>query len=150
VSEVTVTYSFHPLVGHSLLVVGSVEHGGLRHLIVREQSDGRRFLLPEWMTLPAAGAIRIVSCPRLSVNQLFELGTLIDRLMISSASSKHGPGGMSNEPIAKASDLDCARHTGFDLTDRLHRQYRRNLNDAVTRKRRSRQANRSRGTYEAC
>jgi hypothetical protein len=60
---VVVSYPFHPLVGHSVLVVGDKEHGGVRHLIVRKP-DGARFLLPEWMTLPEAGAIRILSCPR--------------------------------------------------------------------------------------
>ena len=80
----TVTYPFHPLAGQSVHVVGETEHGGSRHLIIRKPSDGAKCLLPEWMTSPAAGVIRIVSCPRLSVNRLVELRGLIDRLMASS------------------------------------------------------------------
>ena len=94
--EVVVSYPFHPLVGRSVLVVGDKEHGGVGHLIVRKP-DGAKFLLPEWMTLPEAGTIRILSCPRLSVNRLVELRALIDRLMASSP-GKHVPGGgQSNE-----------------------------------------------------
>lgn len=84
-----------------MLVVGDIEHGGARHLIIRKPSDGSRFLLPAWMTFPAAGAIAIVSCPRLSVNRLIELRTLLDRLMASSP-GKQVPGGQSNETIAAA------------------------------------------------
>ena len=96
--DATVTYPFHPLVGQSVLVVGAIEHGGARHLIIRKPSDGSRFL-PEWMTSPTAGATAIVSCPRLSVNRLVELRTLLDRLMASS-SGNNVPGGQSNETIA--------------------------------------------------
>ena len=98
--EVVVSYPFHPLVGHSVLVVGDKEHAGVRHLIVRKP-DGAGFLLPEWMTLPEAGAIQILSCPRLSVNRLIELRTLIDRLMASS-SGKHVPGGGQSNETGKA------------------------------------------------
>src|SRR5438105_4425046 len=77
----TVTYPFHPLVGHSMLVVGYTEHGAARHLIIRNPNDGTKSLLPEWMTFAGTGAIRIVSCPRFYVNRLVELRALIDRLM---------------------------------------------------------------------
>ena len=92
-----ITYPFHPLVGQSVLVVGDKQHGGTRHLIICKPGEGARFLLPEWMTFPEEGAIRILSCPRLCVNPLVELRALIDRLMASSP-GKHVPGGgQSNE-----------------------------------------------------
>jgi hypothetical protein len=80
---VAVSYPFHPLVGQSVLVVGSKVHAGTRHLIIG-RPDGANLLLPEWMTSPDAGAIRILSCPRLCVNRLVELRALLDRLMASS------------------------------------------------------------------
>jgi len=97
--EVVVSYSFHPLVGKSVLVVGDKQHAGARHLIIL-RPDGAKILLPEWMTSPNAGAIRIVSYPRLCVNRLIELRALLDRLMASSL-HKHFPGGeQRNETIA--------------------------------------------------
>jgi hypothetical protein len=79
-----VTYPFHPLVGQSVSVIGSREHGGMRHLVIRKPDDGSKYLLPEWMTFSQAGAMRIVPCPRLSIHRLIELRDLIDRLMLSS------------------------------------------------------------------
>jgi hypothetical protein len=35
-----VTYRFHPFAGQSVLVMGSVEHGGARHLIIQRPDDG--------------------------------------------------------------------------------------------------------------
>lgn len=78
-----------------MLVVGYTEHGGARHLIIRNPNDGTKSLLPEWMTFVETGAIRIVSCPRFYVNRLVELRALIDRLMAPS-SGNHVPGGQSN------------------------------------------------------
>jgi hypothetical protein len=41
-SEVTVVrYPFHPLVGQTLGVIGSREHGGVRHLVIRQMMDRR-------------------------------------------------------------------------------------------------------------
>jgi len=85
--EVLVSYPFHPLVGKSVLVVGDKEHAGMRHLIIHGP-DGAKILLPEWMASPDAGAIRIVSYPRLCVNRLIELRAFVDRLMASSPRTK--------------------------------------------------------------
>jgi len=93
---VTVRYPFHPLVGQSLAVIGSREHGGARHLIVCKPNNKTRCLLPEWMTFPEAGTIRIVACPRLSVNSLIALRAFVDRLM-ASCSGQRLPGGQSDE-----------------------------------------------------
>jgi hypothetical protein len=80
-----------------VLVFGDKEHAGMRHLLVR-RPDGAKILLPEWMTFPHAGAIRILSHPRLCVNRLVELRALLDRLMASSAGKLAG-GGERNEAI---------------------------------------------------
>jgi hypothetical protein len=108
--EVVVCYPFHPLAGQSVLVVGDKEHAGARHLIVRNP-DGTGMLLPEWMTSREAGAVRILSCPRLCVNRLVELRALIDRLMASSPGKDVPRGGHSNatsETIPTGSVQDAA------------------------------------------
>jgi hypothetical protein len=113
-SEVTVVrYPFHPLVGQSVGVIGSREHGGVRHLVIRRPDDGSKCLLPEWMTFSQAGAVRIVPCPRLSIHRLVELRDLIDRLMLSS-SGTFVPGGQNNEtdsadPIGSVQDTVVER-----------------------------------------
>ena len=56
--EVAVTYPFHPFAGQTVLIIGHVEHAGIRHLITRP-ADGSAVLLPAWMTAPEAGLIRI-------------------------------------------------------------------------------------------
>jgi hypothetical protein len=71
-----VRYPFHPLVGQSVLIIGTTEHGGGRQLIIRKP-DGAKSLIPEWMTFAEAGAIRIMSCPRLSVDSLLQLRAFI-------------------------------------------------------------------------
>src|SRR5215469_10926618 len=60
---VTVTYPFHPLVGQPVFVVGRIERGGVRHFIIRRLTGGSKSVLREWMTLPEAGEIQIVSRP---------------------------------------------------------------------------------------
>jgi hypothetical protein len=96
---VTVTYPFHPLAGQSVPVVHHYqEHSGAHHLMIYGP-NGAKLLIPEWMTLPEAAAIRIVSSPRLSVNRLMELRDLIDRLMLTSSGGKRVPGGPSNDAL---------------------------------------------------
>jgi hypothetical protein len=92
-----VSYPFHPLAGQSVFVLGDKDHAGMRHLLVR-RSDEAKILLPEWMTFPHAGTIRILPYPRLCVNRLVELRALLDRLMASSAGKLPG-GGERNEAI---------------------------------------------------
>jgi len=94
---VTVTYPFHPLVGQPVFVVGRIERGGVRHFIIRRLTGGSKSLLPEWMTLPEAGEIQIVSRPTIAVNRLRELRDFIDGLMPSSRQCV--PGGASHETM---------------------------------------------------
>jgi hypothetical protein len=91
---VTVRYPFHPLVGQSVLIIGMTEYGRARQLIIRKP-DGAKSLIPEWMTFAEAGAIRIMSCPRLSIDGLLELRAFIDRL--TSLSEQQAPGGQRDE-----------------------------------------------------
>jgi hypothetical protein len=61
-------------------------------------TDGTTHLLPAWMTSPEAGAIEIVTVPRLPVNRLFELRSVLDRIMIASSSGEIAPtGGFGHE-----------------------------------------------------
>ena len=93
-----VRYPFHPLTGQSVLVVGETEHGGVLHLIIRKP-DGAKLLLPAWMTSAESGSVKILSCPRLSVNRLLDLRALLDRLMTSSSPKPLPGGGRSNEAM---------------------------------------------------
>ncbi len=84
-----------------MLIIGATEHGGARHLIIRKPDDGAKSLIPEWMTFAQAGAIRIMSCPRLSVDRLIELRAFIDRL--TSLSGQQMSGGQHDEMDATPS-----------------------------------------------
>ena len=99
--EAAVTYPFHPFAGQTVLIIGHVEHAGIRHLITRP-ADGSAVLLPAWMTAPEAGLIQIVTCPRLPVNRIIELRALVDRLMASSGGELVTTGGQTHEKIASA------------------------------------------------
>src|SRR5262249_27292264 len=103
--EVAVRYPYHPLTGQSVLVVGETEHGDTLHLIVRK-SDGTKLLLPAWMTFPESNSVKILSCPRLSVNRLLDLRALLDRLMSSSSPPKHVRGGGRNDETLEATSTD--------------------------------------------
>jgi hypothetical protein len=69
------------------------------------------------MTFPQAGAVRIVTCPRLSINRLFELRALIDRLMLLS-SGQCVPGGRSDETNA-TDTTDSVQDTVVERTVRI-------------------------------
>lgn len=87
-------YPFHPLAGQSVLIIGTTEHGGERQLIIRKP-DGAKCLIPEWMTIAEAGAIRIMPHPRFSVDNLLQLRAFIDRL--TSPSGQQASGGQHDE-----------------------------------------------------
>jgi hypothetical protein len=72
------------LTGQTVIAAGRQELGGVHHLIIR-QPDGAPFFLPEWMSTAEAGAVQIISDPRLPVNHLLELRILLDRFMASSS-----------------------------------------------------------------
>ena len=77
--------------------------------------NGAKLLVPEWMTLPEAGAIRIVSSPRLSVNRLMELRDFIDRLMLTSSVEARVSGGQSSDTFG-AAQIGSVQDTTIDRT----------------------------------
>src|SRR5260370_36246694 len=108
--EVVVRYPFHPLTGQSFLILGEHEHSGAPHVLVRG-TDGTTHLLPAWMTSPEAGAIEIVTVPRLAVNRLFELRSVLDRIMIASSSGEIAPTGGFGHEEAEALAIRLVHHT---------------------------------------
>jgi hypothetical protein len=94
-----------------VLVVGSTEHRGFRHLIILKPDDGAKTLLPEWMTTPESAAFQTVLCPRLSINKLFELRALLDRL---GASSENQPSGGLNDETLEATRTQSVPNTGVE------------------------------------
>ena len=108
--EVVVRYPFHPLTGQSFLILGEHEHYGAAHVLVRG-TDGTTHLLPAWMTLPEAGATGIVAVPRLPVNRLFELRSVLDRIMVALSSGEIAPTGGFGHEEAEAPAIRPVRHT---------------------------------------
>jgi hypothetical protein len=58
--ESVITYPFHPLVGQTVLVVGSHEHDGIHHLLIQQQNGGFH-QIPDWMFVPEANTLAIVA-----------------------------------------------------------------------------------------
>jgi len=108
--EVMVRYPFHPLTGQSFLILGQHEHYGAPHILVRA-TDGTAHLLPAWMTLPEAGATGIVTVPRLPVNRLLELRSVLDRIMIASSSGEITPAGGFGHEGTEALAIGLVHHT---------------------------------------
>ncbi len=82
--EVIVEYPFHPLYGKRIIVNRRTVHGGLVHF-ASEGPDGCRALLPAWMTEPGAAALSVVEMPRLSLDALRELSSLVRTLPVASS-----------------------------------------------------------------
>ncbi|MBV9827826.1 MAG: hypothetical protein JO001_19515 [Alphaproteobacteria bacterium] len=64
VSEVRITYPFHPRSGEVVAVVGVKRHAGAEHFVIW-QPDRTLALLPAWMTDTSRGAQGLVVHPRL-------------------------------------------------------------------------------------
>src|SRR5580698_8984111 len=102
--EITVTYPFHPLAKQSFVVLSEHEHFGTIHLLVRS-GDGTTHLFPSWMASPEAGAVEIVTIPRLSVGRLFELRRFLDQNMIALSSEKQvSAGGCKHGEVEGTAD----------------------------------------------
>ena len=100
--EATVTYPFHPFNGKSVSIVGEHWLADVRHLIMRKPNGGA-YYIPAWMVSGRAGAIRILSQPRLPVDCLLELRLLVDRLICLSSREEALPGGPENEAMVDKS-----------------------------------------------
>jgi hypothetical protein len=80
--EVRICYPFHPRSGETVAVLGSKCHAGAEHFVIR-QPDRTLTLLPAWMTEPGQAATPLVMHPRLLIERLAELRSLVDALMAS-------------------------------------------------------------------
>jgi len=67
-------------------VVRVLQYGGSAHFVI-DQPDGRRALLPVWMTEPWAAQLAIVKTPRLTRAALGLLRDVIDGALLSLSSS---------------------------------------------------------------
>src|SRR6202521_4985559 len=84
--EVVVQYPHHPRAGERVIVLRRVIHGARVHFVI-EQPDGCRVFLPAWMTERYAETLQILKVPRLWLESLRELRSLIDAQSISSSLS---------------------------------------------------------------
>ena len=73
---VTVHYRFHPLAGTQVQTLERRSHRGEAVVVVAD-SEGRRYHLPIWMTVPEAAQWGLRKRPRLSLPALSELRDLI-------------------------------------------------------------------------
>ena len=76
-SEVVVRYPYHPFAGRSVAVRRRVTHAGQVHYSI-EGPDKHPVLLPAWMTESTAAALAIVEVPRLPLDPLRALHSLIE------------------------------------------------------------------------
>lgn len=107
--DAVVTYPFHPLCGHTVEVVGDVEHDLCRHFLIR-QAHGGAFYLPAWMIGAEAGLIEPVDTSRLPLAQLWDLRVLLDQLLNSSADAMVNGGDVDEAPTSPATrpvHTDC-------------------------------------------
>ena len=91
-------YSFHPLAGQTVVVVGDTEFAGIRHLMIR-RADGTAFNIPAWMVGPEAATMKVVGIPRLRFDRLIELREFVDGLMASSSGEPVPLGEQSHEDV---------------------------------------------------
>jgi hypothetical protein len=56
---VRIAYPYHPRFGEPAVVLGSKQHAGTAHVVIR-QTDGTLSLLPKWMTDPAVTGLSYI------------------------------------------------------------------------------------------
>ncbi len=78
----TVHYPYHPRVGEEIRIAGIRRHRGERCCVIALH-DGRRELIPEWMTNPHCAEISIVLFPRLDLCALRNLRLLTNSEILS-------------------------------------------------------------------
>jgi len=76
-----VYYPYHPRSCETIHVVGRRSHRGERCLLAAVQ-EGKRELVPEWMTKPGSGTIHIVTTPSLQVSSLRQLRSLLNHTIL--------------------------------------------------------------------
>lgn len=86
------------------------EHYGMTHLLVRS-ADGTTHLFPSWMASPEAGAIEIVTIPRLPLGRLCELRRFLDQTMIGLSSDDQVPAGGRKHGEVESSPDESVRES---------------------------------------
>jgi hypothetical protein len=69
--------------------VRCLQHGGSAHFVI-DQPDGTRGLLPVWMTEPSAAQLMMTEVPRLALDALRALRSVVDGALLSLSSSRTG------------------------------------------------------------
>ncbi|MFL4994369.1 MAG: DUF5372 family protein [Microvirga sp.] len=118
-----ITYPYHPRCGNFIRVVGAKRHAGCDHLIIR-QPDRTLALLPAWMIEPNPPSYELVHHPRLPLQRLAELHTLISMILPSPQGESPQARGAGDEERAKpsrrsvrrAEDQPAASHRVADTT----------------------------------
>jgi hypothetical protein len=96
--DATIYYPFHPCCGCRVAVVRRHPIRGVTMLVV-EQPDGTMAMVPEWMTTPAAAAVRFAEAPRLPLSELRALRELVTTgLSLLSDRGNGGGYGISGSP----------------------------------------------------
>ena len=78
----TVSYPYHPRFGKEIRITGIRKHRGERCCVIAKR-DGRRELIPEWMTKAHCAEISIVLLPRIDLRALRNLRRLINCEILS-------------------------------------------------------------------
>ena len=84
--DVLIHYPHHPRAGERVVVVRRLQHGGSMHFAI-DQPDGTRGLLPAWMTEPWAQQLPVTEVPRLALEALRALRSIVDGALLSLSSS---------------------------------------------------------------
>src|SRR5215470_8944894 len=79
-TEVRITYRFHPRFGETVLIKRCLERGGIKYFVVH-QPDGTFACLPAWMMQPSATWFEICDKPNFSLDILRSLRTQVDDLL---------------------------------------------------------------------
>ena len=101
---VTVFYRFHPLCGKRAVKLGRRSHRGEPGLMVAAP-DGRRYLIPRWMTDPKSAEWAVREVPRLSraaMSELHGLVAMILRIPVSPETGDCNETSKSEDPAERA------------------------------------------------
>jgi len=118
--DVLIHYPHHPRAGERVVVVRRLQHGGSMHFAI-DQPDGTRGLLPAWMTEPWAQQLPVTEVPRLALEALRALRSIVDGalLSLSSSATKEGDNDERGGPTPAARSAHAGAQgarSGSDLS----------------------------------
>jgi len=99
ITERVVTYPFHPFAGQTVTIFGEQEHDGVNYLLIRTPQGGG-YHVPEWMFAPGGDSLEIVSCPRIPIQHLLEVRSIVNHLLASPADKTDTGGDDDNQDDA--------------------------------------------------